>query len=105
MQKYVFAYHGGPKSISPEEGQAHMADWLAWMEGLGEAVIDRGLAVGNSRTASSTGIVENGGSNPLSGYSVIQAADMDTALKMASESPHITVGGTIEVAPVMDMSM
>ncbi|WP_417593749.1 YciI family protein [Parasphingorhabdus sp.] len=105
MPKFVFAYHGGPSSLSPEEGQAHMGEWVAWIESMGDGVVDRGLAVGQSRTAGPDGITRDGGANPLSGYTVIEAADMDVALQMASASPHIKVGGTIEVAPVMDMAM
>ncbi|MFK7863576.1 MAG: YciI family protein [Pseudohongiellaceae bacterium] len=105
MKKFVFAYHGGPNGLTPEEGKAHMGQWMAWMEGLGAAVIDRGVALGKSKTAGPNGIVDDGGSNPLSGYTIIQAEDLDAALVMASDSPHVKVGGSIEVAPVMDMSM
>ncbi len=91
--------------MTPEEGKAHMANWMAWMESLGDAVVDRGHAVGKSQTVSSDGISDGGGANPLSGYTLIQAADMAAATKMASASPHVQVGGTIEVAPVLDMSM
>lgn len=105
MQKFMFAYHGGSTDMTQEEGKAHMGQWMAWMENLGEAVVDRGFAVGKSKTAGPKGILNDGGANPLSGYTVIQAADMDAALQMASESPHIAIGGSIEVAPVMNMSM
>ena len=105
MTKFVFAYHGGPSSMTPEQGKEHMAAWMAWMESLGGAVIDRGHAVGKSHTASAQGFAKNGGTNPLCGYTLIEANDMDDALEMASKSPHIRVGGTIEVAPVLDMPM
>ena len=105
MSLFVFAYHGGPKSMTPEQGKAHMGKWMAWMESLGDAVVDRGQAVGKSMTVGPSGIEEGGGANPLSGFTVVQAKDMDAALKMATASPHIDVGGTIEVAPALDMAM
>lgn len=105
MPKFVFAYHGGPKSMTAEQGQAHMDDWVAWMDSLGSAVVDRGLAVGQSRTVGPDGTMGDGGPNPISGYSVVAAADMAAALVMAGRSPHIAIGGTIEVAQAMDMSM
>lgn len=105
MQQFVFAYHGGSTNMTQEEGKAHMGQWMAWMENLGEAVVDRGVAVGSSKTAGPEGIIQDGGANPLSGYTIVQAIDMDAALKMALESPHIAIGGSIEVAPVMNMSM
>ena len=106
MAQFVFAYHGGNPPSSPEEGQKMMNEWHAWMQGLGEAMVNPGAAVGKSKTAAPDGIHDNGGSNPLMGYSVVEAADIDTALAMAAACPHISlVGGSIEVAPVMDMEM
>jgi hypothetical protein len=106
MPKFLFAYHGGHPPKSPEEGQAHMKNWMDWMDGLGDAVVDRGLPVGKSKTVGSGGVTDDGGSNPLSGISIVQADTMDAALEMAKISPHITgMGGTIEVAEAMDMSM
>ena len=105
MPKFILAYHGGPGSMSPEEGQAHMANWKAWMDGLGDAVVDRGMPVGPSKTVSSDGVADDGGSNPLSGITILQADDMDAALEMVKGSPHVNVGGTIEIAQAMDMEM
>ena len=105
MEKFVFIYHGGPKFESAEDGRAHMQRWMAWMESISVALIDRGLAVGKSRTAGPDGIRNDGGTNPVSGFSVIQAKHFDAALEMASNSPHVLAGGSIEVAPVMNMSM
>ena len=105
MQKYVLAYHGSPQLKSPEDGQKHMQQWRSWMNGLGDAVVDPGVPVGKSKTVSRAGVTNDGGSNPLSGYTVVQAQDIDEALAMAMACPHVTAGGTIEVAPVMNMDM
>ena len=103
MQKFVFAYHGGKKFETREEGQAHMAKWNAWNEGLGDAVIDPGMYFGMSKTVSVDGVADDGGSNPLSGITIIQADTMEEALEMAKACPHIGIGGTIEIAQVMQM--
>ena len=105
MPKFILAYHGGPKSMSKEEGAAHMAKWKAWMGSLGDAVIDPGTPVGPSKTVSADGVSDGGGSNPLSGITIVQADTMDAALKMAKASPHLDIGGTIEVAEAMNMKM
>ncbi|MBL4645179.1 MAG: hypothetical protein JKY99_01835 [Rhizobiales bacterium] len=105
MQKYVFAYHGQPKIESKEEGKAHMEKWMAWSTGLGDAVVDPGVPVGPSKTVSADGVSDDGGSNPISGVSIVQAETIEEALEMAKACPHVTAGGTIEVAPAMDMEM
>ncbi|MEE9432704.1 MAG: hypothetical protein V3V15_00510 [Sphingorhabdus sp.] len=105
MPKFVLAYHGGPTTMTAEEGQQHMQNWKAWMDSLGDAVVDRGVPVGKSKTVSTDGVTDDGGSNPLSGFTILQADDMDGALEMVIGSPHVNVGGTIEIAPAMDMPM
>jgi len=106
MTKFVFAYHGGKSDMTPEEGQEMMAKWGAWMAGLGAAMVDPGHAVGKSVTVSTAGVANNGGANPIAGVSVVEAASMEAAMEMAKTSPHITLaGGSIEIAPVMDMEM
>lgn len=103
MSNYIFAYHGGGKMPeTPEEGAELMAKWRAWVAGLGDAMINPGSPVGKSKTVSSTGITDDGGSNPLMGYSLVEADSMDAALAMAENCPHLVIG-TIEVAEVMEM--
>ena len=83
MPNYVFAYHGGKKPESPEEGAKHMAKWKAWVGGLGDAVVNPATPLGKSRTVSSGGVSDDGGSNPLSGFTIVKADSMDDALAMA----------------------
>ena len=105
MPKYVLAYHGRPDINSPEDGQKLMKDWRAWMQGMGDAVIEPGLPVGPSKTIYADRVADDGGANPLSGFTVIEAPDMDTAIAMAKPCPHVTGGGSIEIAEAMDMEM
>ena len=42
MSDFVFAYHGGKTPESPEEGAKPMAKWNAWVDGLGDAVVNPG---------------------------------------------------------------
>jgi len=103
VSNYIIAYHGGKKPESPEEGAKHMAKWKAWVGDLGDAVVNPGTPLGKSKTVSSGGVSDDGGSNPLSGFSMVKADGMDAALEMAKGSPFLEIGGTIEVAEVMEM--
>ena len=102
MSNYIFAYHGGKKPDSPEEGAKLMVKWNAWLDGLGDAAVDPGSPLGMSKTVSSAGVSDDGGSNPLSGFSIVKAGSMDAALEMAKGCPFLEMG-TIEVAEVMEM--
>ncbi|MEP1201683.1 hypothetical protein [Tateyamaria sp.] len=104
MPKFVFAYHGGGMPETPEEGARMMAAWNDWYAAMGEAVVDGGAPVGQSMTVSQGGVTGDGGANPLSGYTVVQADTIDAACEMANGCPMIADGsGTVEVAPVIDM--
>ncbi len=103
MSSYIFAYHGGKKPETPEAGAELMAKWKAWMGGLGDAMVNPGNPVGMSKTVSSGGVSDDGGSNPLSGFSIVKADSMDAALEMAKECPLLEIGGTLEVAEMMEM--
>ena len=102
MPNYMFAYHGGKKPESPEAGAALMAQWKAWVAGLGDAMVNPGTPLGMSKTVSSEGVADDGGANPLSGFSVVAADSMDAALEMAKGCPFLEMG-TIEVAEMMEM--
>ena len=69
MPNYIIAYHGGKKFESPEEGAKHMAKWQVWVAGLGDAMVNPGTPLGKSKTISSGGVSDGGGSNPLIGFS------------------------------------
>ena len=103
MTEFILAYHGGRRPATKEEGQAHMAKWMAWIKGMGGAVVNPGMFLGQSKTVSGEGVADDGGSNPLAGITVLQAETMDAVLELVKTSPHMDLGGTIEVAEVMQM--
>ena len=102
MPDFIFAYHGGKKPDTPEAGAAMMKKWEDWMSGLGDSLINPGNPVGMSKTVSADGVADNGGPDPLSGFSIVRADTIEEAVKMAQASPHLE-GGRIEVAPLIEM--
>lgn len=103
MSDYIIAYHGGEKPASPEEGEAHMSKWKAWLAGLGDAVVNPGTPLKNTRIVSADGVSEGGGANAMTGFSVVSAASLDAALDMARSCPVLDIGGTLEVAEMMSL--
>lgn len=102
MSNYVFAYHGRKLSESSKEGDKYIEEWKAWVGRLGHVLVNPGTPLGNSKTVSAGGISDDGGSNPLSGFSIVKADSMDAALEMARRCPHLE-HGTIEVAEVKEL--
>ena len=102
MPKFIFAYHGGKMPETPEEGAKVMAAWQSWLAGMGDAVIDPGNPVGPSKTVSAGGVSDDGGANPLSGYTLVTADTFDAAVELAKGCP-ILDHGSVEVAEAMDI--
>jgi len=104
MAKYLFVYHGGKKPSNPTDGKKAMDAWGQWFGSMGAAVIDGGNPVGKSSTVRPDGsIADDGGANPVSGYSLIEAPNLDDAHKKAKGCPLLAAGGSIEVAEALDM--
>ncbi len=105
MPNFMFAYHGGKAPESQEEIDKTMAAWGAWMEANKTALVDPGNPVGMSKTVSASGIADNGGANPLMGYTIVSADDIDAACEIAKSNPMIADGGTVEVAEIHVIEM
>ena len=104
MAKYLFVYHGGGRPASKEDQEKAMAAWGAWFGSMGKAVINGGNPVGKSWTVKGNGsVTKDGGANPVSGYSLIEAKDYDGAAALAKGCPMLAAGGSIEIAEAMDM--
>jgi hypothetical protein len=104
MAKYLFVYHGGKRASNPAEIKRVMDAWGAWFGSLGSAVIDGGNPVGKSSTVKADGsISDDGGANPVTGYSLIEAPNLAEAQKKARSCPILAAGGSVEVAEALDM--
>lgn len=104
MPNFILAYHGGKMPQTPEEGAKAMAQWESWFGSIGDSIIDPGNPVGMSKTVSANGVADDGGTNPISGYSIITAHDIDAAVALAQGCPMVADGsGNVEVAEVHQM--
>lgn len=89
---------------SPEDGKAHMAKYMAWMQGLGDAVVSPDSPMKATQLVSGDGVTDNTDGIQLFGFMVIEAADMDAAIAIAKASPFLEMGGgSIQVGELMQM--
>jgi hypothetical protein len=103
MKTFTFAYYGEPKFDAPEKGAKYMEKWRAWVRSLGEALVNPGTILGKgAKIVSGKGVSDDNASSRLTGFSIVKAATMDTALAMAQSCPHLE-HGTLHVAEVMEM--
>ncbi|MCC6386413.1 MAG: hypothetical protein IT302_03400 [Dehalococcoidia bacterium] len=108
MAKYLLVYHGGSDGsaeMSQEEGAKVMQAWTDWFASLGTGVADAGNPISRHWTITSEGTIEGGAADPATGYSVLEAENMDAALVMAKGCPHLASGGSIELAETFEIAM
>lgn len=104
MSQFILAYHGGKMPETPEEGEKVMKAWSDWIESTGKAMVNPGNPVGKSKTLHPGGsVTDDGGPDPLMGFSVVEAASIEDAAEIAKGCPQLDAGGTIEIAELMDM--
>ena len=103
MPKYLLAYHGGatPETTTEEERNAIMQAWGAWMGTLD--LVDMGNPIGQTKVVTSDGVTVGDSTNPLTGYSLLNAASIDEAVAAAKGCPIHDSGGSVVVPETMEM--
>ncbi len=95
----------GASASSPEEGKRHFEKYRKWLFSLGEVVISPANPLKNTHTLLPDGSVSQGSSVAMSGYTIVQAPDIEKALEMTKACPFLDVGGTLEVSELVEMNM
>ena len=104
MANYVFAYSGGNGVAADEaERSAQMAKWVQWFGQLGSTVVDGGAPTGTAKTVGPGGSISEGGSRGLTGYSIVSADSLDSAVELAKGCPVLEVGGAVDVYEAIAM--
>lgn len=113
MEKFMLIFHGGMSpQESPEAMQSHMGKWMAWIEKLrsqdkyvaGEPLLPGGkLISGKKKTVTDGPYTE--GKEVVGGFFIINAKDIDEAIKLCDDYPDAEFGGSIQVRQVMKIEV
>ena len=104
MAKYVLTFHGemGPMPDDPAVMEAVMAEWGAWYGAMGSALVDGGAPFGQTTSIGPDGAsVDNPAS--ITGYTIVEAADMGAANKIAQGCPVLKNGHSVQISEAIDM--
>jgi hypothetical protein len=97
MPKFLVTYHGAG-APAPEEAKQAMAAFMAWAQSAGEALVDPGAPLGPAKTVSSGGVADGAADGPMGGYSILEVADLDSAVNLVKEHPFVLRGGSLQVS-------
>mgnify|MGYP001154402612 CR=1 FL=1 len=109
MTKFLVTYHAQMPAednmqSDPEEMKGVMDAWMRWGEQCGEGLVDMGSPVGKSKKVDNEGTSES--SRMIAGFSILQAENMDEAMKMLEGHPHLQMpGAEIEVHEFLPLDM
>ena len=93
MPGFMLIYKGEATDMADmtqEQAQEVMAKWGAWMEKVGPALADIGAPFGDA-----VSVVDDGSTAPpttLTGYSIVEAADLESARGLADGHPYLSEG-------------
>jgi hypothetical protein len=96
---YVILYSGGSMPESESEQKAVMQAWEDWYSRIGNALVDAGNPFGPKvKSITSDGMImdDSDGCMP-SGYSIIQADSIDSAVMLAQTCPILKDGAKVSV--------
>ena len=113
MNEFTFLYRGGSMEKSPEEMQKTYQKWTAWfneltkkgaLKNIGHPLEDEGSVVtGKSKLVSDGPFAE--AKDVVGGFSIVAAESLAAAAELAKGCPILEKGGSVEVRPIMAMSM
>ena len=106
MANYMLIYSGGMgMAADPETQQQIMAEWGAWYENMGSAIVDGGAPFADSKHLAGNGVQDGPlGDTPATGYTVIAAESLEAAAAACEAHPHLNHGGQVQVFTCIDMS-
>ena len=104
MKKFIVIYHAPAEAMemmanaTPEQKAEGMKPWMAWAEKCGSQLIDLGAPLVGGQELIPDG-TSKASTKEVTGYSLLQADDMEGAKALLQGHPHLawTGGCTIEV--------
>ena len=110
MKNYIILYHAPAAAMeamaqaTPEQKAEGMKPWFAWKESLGEQLVDFGAPLMPGEKLRPDGTTEPS-TKEVTGYSIVQAADMEAAKALMANHPHLkwTDGCDIEIHETISM--
>jgi len=104
MGNYLFVYYGDMgMAATPAEQKKSMDAWMGWFGKMGKAVVDGGAPTKPGKIVSKSG-ARAISANPVTGYTIIKAANLDAAVVMAKGCPSIPEGGQVAVYELLPMT-
>ncbi len=102
MKKFIVIYHAPAEAMkmmaeaTPEQKAEGMKPWMAWKEKLGDQLLDLGSPLMGGVKLNPDGSEEMS-QKEVTGYSIVQAADIAGAKALLADHPHLSWSGGCDI--------
>ncbi len=114
MSEFVFLFRSteeGRRAAmgTPEAAQRSLQSWMTWIGNLEKSghLTSRGHPLETSGKVVRSSMVTDGpfpeAKEIVLGFIVVEARDMEEAIKLAADNPMVLRGGALEIRPVMPL--
>jgi hypothetical protein len=94
MAKFILLYKGPARSIEeipPEEVEQNMQAWMQWGDKVGSSLVDFGNPFAGRASVHGDG--SEGGASDYTGYTIVEATDLNAAKGYCDGHPFLTDTG------------
>ena len=102
MANFLFLYYGGGMAATLEQQKKSMETWTKWFGQLGKGVVDAGAPTKPGKLISKND-TKPIGTDPVAGYTIVKANNLDEAVDMAKGAPNIQDGLQVAVYEILPM--
>ena len=93
MKKFMVIYYAPAEVAKKMDGatleqmEEGMKPWMEWAKQVGSGMVDLGTPLGNGKKVTKSGAIS--ADSQVNGYSILQAENIDAAVEMLKNHPHL----------------
>jgi hypothetical protein len=97
MARFLITYYAGNMPSDPDSIASARGAFMLWAEQAGPALAEAGSPIRSAVTIGADGALDAVDLQPLMGWSVIEAANRDAAVRLMRDHPFISRGGILQI--------
>jgi hypothetical protein len=98
MARFLVTFYAGDMACDAASIADARRAFVQWAELAGPALADVGTPVRAAVTIAADGVRDRMPGEPLLGWSVLEAADRDAAVRLVRDHPFLSLGGILQVS-------
>ena len=98
MARVLITYPGAGMPHDPDAMAQAKQAFAEWAAKAGSALVEPGAPIRSSKTLSEAGMIDGDASDPITGWSVVEASDPEKVAELLRDHPFISRGGILQIS-------